>query len=89
MKFAISILKYLGKLDKGILVLLSVVYKEKYYEATFYYTDADIFLTISEELTEELGHEINQDPEYIDILKDILHKITPYKEIITQLEDII
>ena len=89
MKFGISILKYLGKMGKGVLVLLSVVYKEKYYEATFYYTDTDILLTICEELTEELGHEINKDPEYLDVMKDILHKITPYKEIITQIEDIL
>ena len=81
MKFDISILKYLGKLKDGILVLLSVVYNNKYYEATFYYNATDILLTISNDLEKELGHKITNDPEYVSILRDILKKITPYSEV--------
>jgi len=81
MKFEISILKYLGKLKDGILVLLAIVYNNKYYEATFYYTATDILLTISEELEKELGYKISAHPEYADILRDILRKITPYSDV--------
>ena len=35
-KFKISILEYLGKLEQGVLVLLSIVYNNQYYEATFF-----------------------------------------------------
>ena len=81
MRFEISLLKYLGKLKDGVLVLLAIVYNNKYYEATFYYTATDILLTISEDLEKELGHEITKDPEYIDILRIILKKIIHYSEV--------
>ena len=89
MKFSISVLKYLGKLKDGILVLLSIVYDNKYYEATFFYTDSDILLTISEKLEIELGYKIKEDPEYIDILRDILRKIIPYSEALSTVEPIL
>jgi hypothetical protein len=88
MEFSISILNYLGKINRGALVLLSIMYKGKYYEGTFFYTAEDILLTISKPLEEELGHKIEDDPEYVDVLRDILKKITPYNEIIKQLKAI-
>jgi len=86
MDFSISILKYLGKINRGVLVLLSIMYKGKYYEGTFFYTAEDILLTISKPLEEELGQKIENNPEYVDILRDILKKITPYSEIIKELK---
>ena len=80
MKFEISILKYLGKIKGGILVLLSIVYDNKYYEATFYYNATDILLTVSEDLEKLIKHKITEDPEYTDILKDILRKVIPYSK---------
>jgi len=64
------------------------MYKGKYYEGTFFYTAEDILLTISKPLEEELGHKIEDTPEYVDILRVILKKITPYNEIIKQLKAI-
>ena len=37
-KFQVSILEYLGKLENGVLILLSIVYDDAYYEATYFYT---------------------------------------------------
>lgn len=82
----ISILEYLGLVNEGILILISIIWKEKYYEGTFYYTDKDILLTISEELEKELGHPIKEDENYVNILKDILHKMAPYEEMKNKLE---
>jgi len=48
--FDFSVLEYLGKVETGVLVLLSVVYEKKYFEATFFYDDKNIVLTISDEL---------------------------------------
>ena len=89
MKFSISILRYLGKLKGGIIVLLSIVYNKKYYEATFYYNAEDILLTISDNLEKILGHKITEDSEYVNILKDILKKITPYNEINSKIPEIL
>ncbi len=76
----ISILEYLGLINDGILIYLSIIHNEKYYEGTFYYTEKDILLTVSEELEKELGHTIKEDENYVNILKDILHKMAPYEE---------
>jgi len=86
MEFSVSILEYLGKLNKGILVLLSIMYKGDYYEATFFYTKDDILLTPSDELEKEIGTEIQKHPDYIDLLKEILKKIAPYDETIKELK---
>ena len=88
MEFSVSVLDYLGKINKGVLCLLSIVYKKKYYEATFFYTQEDILLTISEQLENELGHKIEEDENYILLLKEILKKISPYDEVIHQLKAI-
>jgi hypothetical protein len=84
----ISILEYIGSVEKGILVLLSVIYDSKYYEATFFYTADDILLTISSELETEIGCKITEHKDYVDILKDILKKIVPYNEMINRVDPI-
>lgn len=89
MKYKISILKYFGRIKDGILVLLSIVFDNNYYEATFYYNKTDILLTISEDLEKNIGHKISEDDDYVNILKDILKQITPYSEIINKLETIL
>jgi hypothetical protein len=88
MEFSVSILDYLGKINKGVLVLLSIVYKEKYYEATFFYNNEDMLLTPSDNLEKSLSIKIEQHPDYIELLKEILKKIAPYNEVIEQLKTI-
>lgn len=88
MEFSVSILDYLGKINKGVLVLLSIVYKEKYYEATFFYNNEDMLLTPSDNLEKSLSIKIEQHPDYIELLKEILKKIAPYGEVISQLKSI-
>lgn len=86
--FNISVLEYLGKINNGILVLLSIVYKNKYYESTFYYTNENIVLTISEDLEKEINSKIELHPEYQEILRDILKKIVPYGEMYNRLDNV-
>ena len=87
-KFNPSIIDYLGKLDDGVLVLISIVYQQQYHEATFYYTQEQMVLTISEELESEIGHDIKQDEEYADLLKEILKRIIPHNEIFSRLDPV-
>ena len=86
--FKISILEYLGKVENGILLLISIVYQKKYYEATFFYSEKDILLTISDDLELTLGHKIQDDKNYVSILKDILSKIVPYHEMIDRIDNV-
>ena len=83
-----SILEYIGSVNGGILALISIVYNNKYYEATFYYTDKDILLTASKQLEDDLGHTITEDKNYVLLLKDILKKIVPYHELINSIDPI-
>lgn len=87
-KFNPSVLDYLGKLGNGVLVLISIVYQEKYYEATFFYTADQMLLTISEELESDLGYDIKQDPEYMKLIEDIIKRVTPFNEMINRIDPI-
>ena len=68
--FEVSVIDYLGKVENGILVLLYILYNNIHYEATFYYTDKDILLTVSDDLEIILGHKITENSNYINLLKD-------------------
>jgi hypothetical protein len=86
-KFDISILEYLGKVENGVLVLIAITYQESYFEATFFYNETDILLTIPENL-EEITGDITKHPKYKDILKDILKKIIPFNEIYDRIDTV-
>lgn len=83
----VSILKYLGKVQDGILVLISINFKEENInlDATFYYTDSQMMITINEDIEEVIG-DIKQHPKYKDILKLCLRKVIPYNEIIDNID---
>ena len=84
----ISILKYIGLLNEGVLMLISIIWNEKYYEGTFYYTDKDILLTVSNELEIDMGHKIKDDENYVSVLKELLQKMAPYDEVKNTLKPI-
>ena len=85
--FDFSILEYLGKLETGVLVLLSCIYERKYYEATFFYDDKNIILTISDELEIIVG-DIRNHPEYFNCLRDILKKVVPHNEMYDRIDQV-
>jgi hypothetical protein len=87
-KFKVSILEYLGKLDIGVMSLVSIVYNDKYYEATYFYTDERLVLTVQEELEIDLGHRISDDENYADLIREIISKVVPYGEIYGRLDEI-
>jgi hypothetical protein len=86
-EFNVSILEYLGKVDDGVLVLVSVIHESKYYEATFFYTEQDMIFTISEELEEVVG-EIKSHREYPLILKDLIKRVVPFSEMIDKIDPV-
>jgi hypothetical protein len=82
-----DVIEYLGKFEGGVLTLLSLNYEEEYYDATFFYTDDFVTLTIDETLEELIG-EIEEWPGYNNLVLDIVKKVIPYDEIITRLDDV-
>ncbi len=88
MEIKADILDYLGKIDDGIIVLLSLSYDGVYYEGTLYYKDKLVALTPDEVLEEKLGSVIEDWEGYNDLMLEILKKVVPYDEMITRVDDI-
>ena len=87
-KFDVSILEYLGSIENGISALLSIIYDNTYYESTYFYTDEQLILTVPEELEIILDHKISEDEEYISLIKSIIKKVVPYKEIYNRIDPV-
>ena len=83
-----DVIDYLGKYDNGVLVLLSVSYKDTFTEGTIYYSDKMLALTVDESIKKDLGHPIEFYPGYRDLLISILKRVVPYDEIINKLDEI-
>ena len=84
----VDVLDYIGKHEDGIFVLLSLGYEEEFYEATFYYRDTFVVLTVEERLEEKLGCEIEDWGWYGKVMYTILDKVVPYEEMINQVSDL-
>lgn len=82
-----DIIEYLGKFEDGVLVLISLNYENEYYDATFFYKEDFVTLTINEDLEELIG-EIEKHPLYNNLVIEIMKKVVPYKEMINRLDEI-
>jgi len=81
-KVDVSIVKYLGKVQNGIVALISITLKELEltFDSTFFYTDKDMILTIPENIEKKIG-DIKELPEYADILKLCLKRVVPHSQL--------
>ena len=88
MEITASILDYLGKYENGILVSVGLMYKEKFYNSIFYYTENQMIINVEEKMTQDMGYEIEQHKDYLQLLKSIIEKCEPFEEVIEQLDEI-
>lgn len=88
MEITASILDYMGKYEGGVLVSVGLMYKEKFYNSIFYYTESQMILSVEDKLLEELGTYIEEHPDYLSLLKSIIEKCESYEVVIEQLEEI-
>ena len=86
-KVDVSIIKYLGKVRNGIISLVAITLKERdlTFDATFYYTDKNMIVTIPEDIEKQIG-DIKSIPEYTDLLKHCLRKVIPYNQLIDNID---
>ena len=82
-----DIIQYIGKVDGGIFVLLSLSYESEFYETIFYYKEAVVAVTPDENLEKKLGCDIEEWPGYPNLLLKIIEKIVPYDEMINIAND--
>ena len=85
MKF--DIVEYLGKIEDGILVIISLNYEDEYYDSTFYYKNQFVTLTIDEKLEEIIGS-IEKWEGYNKLVLDIVERVVPYDEMVNRLDEI-
>ena len=83
----IDILDYLGKHEDGILALVSLGYEGEYYEATFYYKEALLVLTVDEKLEQKLECPIEDWSGYQKLMYDLIRKVVPYDEMINRIDE--
>jgi hypothetical protein len=88
MDIKFDILDYLGKVDGGIIILLSLSYDGEYYESTFYYKENLIALTPDERLEEKIGSPIEDWEGYNELVIEIIKKLVPYEEMINRINDL-
>jgi hypothetical protein len=82
-----DIIEYLGKFEDGVLALISLNYENEYYDATFFYKEDFVTLTIDEKLEEIIG-EIEEWSGYDNIVLELMKRVVPYDEIITRLDPV-
>ncbi len=88
MEITASILDYLGTFENGILVSIGLMYKDKYYNAIFYYTSDEMIINVEESMTKDMGCEIEEHKDYLELLKSILSQCDPFENIFGQLKEI-
>ena len=82
-----DIIEYLGKFEDGVLALISLNYENEYYDATFFYKEDFVTLTIDEKLEEIIG-EIEEWTGYNNLVLELMKRVVPYDEIITRLDKV-
>ena len=88
MQIKTSVLDYLGKIEGSIIVLVSFVLNDKYYEGMFVYTNEKISLTTDDSLENDLGCKIEKHEEYTDILRFLIKNVVPWNEMITRIDEL-
>lgn len=83
----ITIKDYLGRMGPGIVVALSILYKNKVYEGMYWYTETDFIIEIPDEIEEVIGT-VEQLDEHDVIIKYLQENTADYLETIPKMSDI-
>ena len=88
MEIRADIVDYMGRLEDGVLVLISVNYEGDFSEGTIFYSNSDIVLTVDASVEEKLGCQIELWSGYEPLLESILKKLVPRDEIYNRLDEV-
>lgn len=88
MKITADVVDYMGTYMEGVLVLLVVGVDEEYTEATLYYNDSNLLLTVDESVEKATGGRIEDWPGYRNLLESVLSRLLPCSEVFGQLEPV-
>jgi hypothetical protein len=82
-----DIVEYLGQIEGGIFVLLSLNYQSQFSEGIFYYKKGTVALTIENKLENQLDCVIEEWSGYHKLLLQIVERVVPYDEMINIVND--
>lgn len=88
MEIKIDIVDYMGKMEGGILVLLSVNCDGTFSEGTIFYTPDNLVLTVDESVEKKIGSPIEVWEGYQDLLVATLKKLIPCEELLARMDDV-
>jgi hypothetical protein len=88
MELKADIVDYMGKMENGVLVLLSINCGGNFSEGTIFYTDENFVITVTEEVEKAIGFPIEKWPGYKDLSVSILKKLIPCKELIGRMDEV-
>jgi hypothetical protein len=88
MEIKVDIVDYMGKMDGGVLVLLSINCDGSFSEGTIFYTSDNLALTVSEEVEEKIGTKIELWSGYKDLIESVLKKLIPCEELLSRIDDV-
>jgi hypothetical protein len=83
-----DVIDYMGKMDSGILVLLSVNLDGKFSEGTIFYTEDNFVITVAEEVEEALGTKIEMWHGYSAFAESVLKKLIPCAELLGRMDEV-
>ena len=88
MEIKIDIVDYMGKMEGGILVLLSVNCDGSFSEGTIFYTPDNLVMTVSEEVENKIGSKIELWDGYKNLLEATLKKLIPCEELLSRMDEV-
>jgi hypothetical protein len=88
MEIKADIIDYMGRIDDGVLVLLSITCDGEYSEATLFYNDEKILFTVDRSFEEKINSQIETWSGYKKLLESVLGRLVPAKEIAGRLDEV-
>lgn len=88
MEIKADIVDYMGKMENGILVLLSINCDGSFSEGTIFYTIDNLILTVDDEIEKKLGKPIELWEGYQELIVNILKKLIPCEELLKRMDEV-
>ena len=85
MEVSVDVIDYMGTYGDGVLVLLAIGIDGQYSEATFFYTETSLLLTVDESVEQAIGGPVEEWEGYRPILEEILSRLAPAPQVARQL----
>lgn len=88
MELKADVVDYMGKMENGVLVLLSIGCGGKFTEGTIFYTSDNFVITVSEEVEKAIGSPIEMWAGYAAFAESVLKKLIPCEQLLNRMDEV-